>query len=125
MAALNDGKGITGLPHPRGLLPYIHPELRFHKPPAHSAAEGSLRLDATADQAFDALKQALVASPMLQLPDFDATIINCDTFGTGFGVVLHQDGDPIAFYIRPITPLHDRLAAYERELIGLVKAMRH
>jgi hypothetical protein len=50
------------------------------------------------------LKQVLVIGPMLLLSDFNATfIINCDTSGIGFGVVLHQDGGPIAFYSRPIT----------------------
>ena len=82
--------------------------------------------DTTADQAFDALKQALIAGPTLQLPDFDAAfIVNCDVSGTGFGAVLHQDGGPIAFNSRPIAPQHAKLAAYERELIGLVKAVRH
>jgi hypothetical protein len=82
--------------------------------------------DSAADQVFDTLKQALVAGPTLQLPDFDATfIVNCDMSGTGFGAMLHQDGGPIAFYSRPIAPQHAKLAAYERELIGLVKAGRH
>jgi hypothetical protein len=60
------------------------------------------------------------------LLDFDATfIVNCDTSGTGFVVVLHQDGGPIVFYSRLITPQHVKLAAYERELIGLFKEVRH
>jgi hypothetical protein len=82
--------------------------------------------DSAVDQAFDTLKQALVTIPMLQLPNFDATfIINCDASGTGFVDVPHQDGGPIAFYSCPITLQHTKLAAYERELIGLVKAVRH
>jgi hypothetical protein len=39
--------------------------------------------------------------------------------------VLHQDGGPIAFYSRSIAPQDAKLATYERELIGLVKAVRH
>jgi hypothetical protein len=34
-------------------------------------------------------------------------------------------GGPIAFFSRAIAPHHDKLVAYERELIGLVKAVRH
>jgi hypothetical protein len=34
-------------------------------------------------------------------------------------------GHPIAFFSRPIAPRHHALAAYERELIGLVQAVRH
>jgi hypothetical protein len=79
-----------------------------------------------AEQAFITLKQALVEGSALQLPNFDdAFIVNCDASGTGFGAVLHQDNGPISFYSRPIAPQHAKLAAYERELIGLVKAVRH
>jgi hypothetical protein len=59
-----------------------------------------------------------VVGPTLQLPNFDATfIVNYDVSGSGFGVVLHQDSGPIAFYIRPIAPQHAKLVVYERELI--------
>jgi hypothetical protein len=60
------------------------------------------------------------------MPIFDKPfIVNCDTSRTGFGAVLHQEAGPIAFYSRPVAPQHSKLAAYERELIGLVKAVRH
>jgi hypothetical protein len=80
--------------------------------------------DATA--AFDALKVALTTGPVLQLPDFDAPfIVDCDASGTGFSAVLHQGQGPIAFFSRQVAPQHATLAAYERELIGLVQAVRH
>ena len=41
------------------------------------------------------------------------------------GDVLHQGGGPVAFFSKPIAPRHAKLAAYERELIGLVQAVRH
>ena len=79
-----------------------------------------------ADVAFLALKQALMTGPALQLPDFDVPfIVNCDASGLGFGAVLHQGARPIAFFSKPIAPRHANLAAYERELIGLVQAVRH
>jgi hypothetical protein len=62
---------------------------------------------------------------VLQLPDFDKPfIIDCDVSGSGFGAVLHQGAGPLAFFSRTIAPHHAKLAAYERELIGLVKAVR-
>jgi hypothetical protein len=74
-----------------------------------------------ATTAFTTLKQVLTTDPVLQLPDFDKPfIVNCDTSGTGFGAVLHQEAGPIAFYSQPVAPQHSKLAAYERELIGLV-----
>ena len=39
--------------------------------------------------------------------------------------MLLQDKHPIAFFSRPVAPRHRSLAAYERELIGLVHAIRH
>jgi len=80
--------------------------------------------DATA--AFDALKAALTSAPVLQLPDFGSEfVVDYDASGSGFGAVLHQGQGPIAFFSRTVAPQHAKLAAYERELIGLVQAVRH
>ena len=80
--------------------------------------------DATA--AFTALKTAVTSAPVLALPDFSqAFIVECDASTHGFGAVLLQDKHPIAFFSRPVAPRHRALAAYERELIGLVHAVRH
>ena len=76
--------------------------------------------------AFEALKGALTTGPVLQMPDFDHLfVVDCDASGVGFDAVLHQGDDPLAFFSRPFAPRHLKLAAYERELIGLVQAMRH
>jgi hypothetical protein len=44
-------------------------------------------------------------------------------------VILHLDDEecdsPVAFFSCQLAPLHTKLAAYERELIGLVQAVRH
>jgi len=39
--------------------------------------------------------------------------------------VLHQGEGPLAFFSRPFAARHLKLAAYERELISLVQAVRH
>jgi len=76
--------------------------------------------------AFDALKRALSTVPVLHMPDFaQPFMVDCDASGTGFGAVLHQGGGPLAFYNKPFAPRHLKIAAYERELIGLVQAVRH
>jgi len=76
--------------------------------------------------AFDALKRALSTAPVLQLPAFDRPFtVDCDALGSGFGAVLHKGIGAIAFFSRPFAQRHMKLAAYERELIGLVQAVRH
>ena len=74
-----------------------------------------------AEAAFQALKRALSTWPVLQMPVFDKLFtIDCDACGAGFGAVLLQDGGPLTFYSRPFAARHLKLAALERELIGLV-----
>jgi hypothetical protein len=51
--------------------------------------------------------------------------MDCDALGAGFGVVLHQGVGPLAFFSRTVAPHHAKLAAYEHELLGLVKEARH
>ena len=60
------------------------------------------------------------------MPNFDRPfVVDCDALGAGFGAVLHQGDGPLAFFSRPFAPRHLKLAAYERELIGLVQVVRH
>jgi hypothetical protein len=76
--------------------------------------------------AFQALKLAVTSAPVLALPDFAKPfIVECDASTHGFGAVLLEDKHPITFFSCPVAPRHRSLAAYERELIGLVHAIRH
>jgi hypothetical protein len=82
--------------------------------------------DDEAKVTFMALKVAVTSSPLLTMPDFAKLfVVECDTSSSGFGTVLVQEGHPVAFFSRPVTPRHRALAAYERELIDLVQAIRH
>jgi hypothetical protein len=75
---------------------------------------------------FEALKASVTSAPVLALPDFPLPfVVKCDASTHGFGAVLLQNAHPIAFFSRPVAPRHRSLAAYERELIGLVLAIRH
>jgi hypothetical protein len=93
---------------------------------SHSSSEKGFTWNDDAAAAFSALKGAVTSAPVLALPDFSKPfVVECDASTYGFGAVLVQDGHPIAFYSRPVAPRHRSLAAYERELIGLVQAVRH
>jgi hypothetical protein len=78
-----------------------------------------------AEEAFHALQRTLTTTPVLQLLTFDRKfIVECDASGSGFGAVLHQ-GKGVVTFSCLIAPHHTKLTAFERELIGLVQAVRH
>lgn len=69
-----------------------------------------------ATQAFEALKKAVTSLPMLRLPDISQPFtVECDATGGGIGVILMQQGQPIAFLGRALS-----LSTYEKELLALV-----
>ncbi|XP_068636058.1 uncharacterized protein [Aristolochia californica] len=66
--------------------------------------------------------EALASTPVLQLLDFDEDfVVECDVSGGGIGAMLQQLGDPISYFSRQLGEHQHKLAAYERELIGLAK----
>jgi hypothetical protein len=78
------------------------------------------------EQAFLALKQALISAPVLALPDFSKQFeIETDVSDNGIGAVLHQDGHPIAFVSKALGPRHQALSTYEKECLAILMAAEH
>lgn len=66
-----------------------------------------------ANAAFLQLKQAMITAPLLQMPDFNKCfVIDCDVSGIGFGMLLHQGDNAIAYFSRPVVLHHQKLSAY-------------
>ena len=80
-------------------------------------------------QAFDALKQAMVKGPILVLPDPKLPyIVTTDASGYAIGAMLSQDHgkglQPIAFLSKKMLPAERNYAVHEQELLAIICALR-
>lgn len=75
-------------------------------------------------QAFEALKAALVQAPVLALPDFTKTfIVETDASDLGMGAVLMQDGHPISYLSKSFCDKNKGLSTYEKECMAILLAV--
>lgn len=119
--------GPAVLPSARWVLLEIYSDFSIIVAPLmHLLRRDAFAWDDHAEAAFQALKGTLTTGPVLQMLDFNKVfMVDSDALGAGFGAVLHHGAGPLAFFSRPFATRHHKLAAYERELIGLVQAIRH
>lgn len=81
---------------------------------------------AETESAFQQLKHALVAAPVLALPDFSKPFtIETDASDQGIGAVLSQDKHPIAFLSKALGPKTKGLSTYEKEYLAILLAVEH
>lgn len=74
-----------------------------------------------AQLAFRTLKIANTSSPILQMTDFTKPfVLDCDASRSRVGVVLMQDGQPLAFFNKALSSKSLVVSSYERELMALV-----
>lgn len=78
-----------------------------------------------ATAAFEALKQALTSTPVLQLPRFDRPFeIQTDASSTGIVAILLQDQNPITYFSKALTHRLRASSTYVREMYTLTEAVR-
>ena len=74
--------------------------------------------------AFVGLENALCEAPVLALPDLDRPFeAICDACGVGLGAVLMQDGRPIAFEGKCMSPAEQKYGVGEQELLAVIHAL--
>lgn len=73
------------------------------------------------EKAFSELKHMLTHSPVLQY--FDAkkpVVVQCDASGTGIGACLMQEGKPVEYASRALTPSEQKWAQIEKEALAVL-----
>ena len=74
--------------------------------------------------AFSAVQNALMSAPVLALPGFTEPFqIHADASDTRVGAVLLQDGHPIAFVSKSLSPGTHGLSTYEKESLAIIVAI--
>nr|GEW12741.1 hypothetical protein [Tanacetum cinerariifolium] len=77
-----------------------------------------------AQESFLTLKQAMIQTPVLALPDFEKTfVVETNASGIGIGAVLQQEGHPIAYLSKTLAPKHQALSTYEKEFLAVLMAL--
>ena len=88
-------------------------------------------------RAFETLKTLMCRRPVLHQPQYDKPFyLATDASGYGVGAVLLQEGEsnprtkkpmqhPIAYYSATFTPTERNYNIYERELLAVLKALKH
>jgi hypothetical protein len=79
----------------------------------------------TCDGAFKTLKKLLTTSPVLAQPDTNKPFdFYCNTFGTGLGGVLMQEGRVIPYSLRQLRRHEEHYPTHNLELATVVMALR-
>lgn len=110
-----------------GLTGYYHNFVRNYgviaKPLTSLLKKKQFLWDSAADNAFQTLKQAMVSTPVLALPDFTHQfIVETDACDIGIGAVLMQAERPIAFLSKALSPTHQHYSIY-KEFLALIMAV--
>ena len=86
---------------------------------------------------FEHLKTLMCSKPILHQPDYTkAFFLAMDTSAYGMGAILSQEGElnprtqkpmlcPVAYYSNTFTPMEQNYDIYEREFLGVLKALKH
>ena len=78
-----------------------------------------------ADKSFETLKQKVVELLVLAFPNFNKVFqVECDVSGNAIGVVLCQEGKPVAFFSEKLNDAKRKYFVYDQEFYAIVQALK-
>lgn len=87
--------------------------------------KGNFKWTPEAEQTFYQLKDAMVNTPVLELPDFSKLfVLETDASYGGIGAVLMQDKHPLAYLSKALGPKSMGLSIYEKEFLAIILAVQ-
>ena len=73
------------------------------------------------DKAFDEVKLLVTSQPVLKYYDVNEEVtLQCDASEKGLGAALLQNGQPVAFASRTLSPTEQRYAQIEKECLAII-----
>lgn len=111
-----------------GLTGYYHKFVPNYgvrvKPLTQLLMKKEFHWDTHAHEVFDILKNAMIQTPVLALPDFTKPFaIEIDGCDTGVGTVLVQEGHPMAYMSKALGIKNQKLSTYEKEFLTVMMAV--
>lgn len=81
------------------------------------------------ERSFNDIKEALINSPVLQLPNAEKRFfVTTDASDQAVGAILEQEGDkglhPVAYDSRKLSKEEQRYPTHEKELLGIIQALK-